>query len=162
MQNAKDTFYLLLRAQLAAINPGRTVSLRGSVRPAVLVVENELDDVASTPVDTFLLHWTAGARDRTEPLPLESAECLIRYRTRGTAELDGMDRGRVLTTLDQELSFMLHPGSTPKQNYTNATSVTLRTNVFWSAPEWGAAELNSGTLTRSAKVTVFSLQEAGE
>ena len=30
MQNAKDSFYLALRTRLAAINPERTVLLRGA------------------------------------------------------------------------------------------------------------------------------------
>ena len=42
MQNAKDTFYELLRGRLAALNPDRTVVVRGVVRPGVLVEENEL------------------------------------------------------------------------------------------------------------------------
>ena len=37
MQNAKDTFYLTLQSRLAALNPSRTVVLRGVVRPATLV-----------------------------------------------------------------------------------------------------------------------------
>lgn len=162
MQNAKDTFYLLLRARLATVNAERIANVRGSLRPAVLVMENELDDMASTPMDTFLLRWTAYATDLSEPLPLDSAECEIRYRTRGTAELDGMDRGRVLHTMDNEVNYMLQPGSTAKQDYTGDTPVTLQTNVLWSLPEWSAAELKDGTLARSATVTVFSLREVSE
>lgn len=162
MQNAKDTFYMLLRSRLAAINPERTTLIRGTLRPAVLVPENELDDVASTPSDTFLLQWTKYAVDWTEPLPLDCAACVIRYRTSGTTELDGMDRGRVLTALDSEINYMLQPGSTPKQDYTGQALVTLQTNVFWSTPEWSAAERNDGVLTRTVTVSVFSLREANE
>jgi hypothetical protein len=42
MQRAKDTFYITLRDRIAALNPARTVLVRGVVRPAVLVEENEL------------------------------------------------------------------------------------------------------------------------
>ena len=42
MQSAKDTFYVTLRDRLAALNPARTVVVRGMVRPGVLVEENEL------------------------------------------------------------------------------------------------------------------------
>ena len=42
MQNAKDTFYVTLRDRLAAVNPARTMVLRGVTRPGVLVEENEL------------------------------------------------------------------------------------------------------------------------
>ena len=42
MQNAKDTFYEVLRSRLVALNPERTIVLRGVMRPGVLVEENEL------------------------------------------------------------------------------------------------------------------------
>jgi hypothetical protein len=42
MQNARDTFYVRLRDRLAAVNPARTMVLRGVTRPGVLVEENEL------------------------------------------------------------------------------------------------------------------------
>ncbi len=42
MQNAKDSFYEVLRARLSALNPERTVAVRGVTRPGVLVDENEL------------------------------------------------------------------------------------------------------------------------
>lgn len=159
MQNAKDSFYLYVRGQLATINPERTVAVRDALRPAVIAVENELDDAANTPVDTFLLQWTDRRTDLTEPLPLDSATCRIRYRTRGTAELNGMDRGRVLAAMDNELNHMLLPGRAANQDYTGSAPVLLQTNVFWSAPEWSAAELKDGTLLRSATVTVFALRE---
>ena len=41
MQNAKDSFYMALRTRLAAINPERTVLLRGTIRPGILVEEAE-------------------------------------------------------------------------------------------------------------------------
>ena len=42
MQNAKDTFYTTLQSRLAAMNPARTIVVRGVVRPGTLVDENEL------------------------------------------------------------------------------------------------------------------------
>ena len=42
MQNAKDTFYVTLRDRLAAVNPARTMLVRGVIRPGLLVEENEL------------------------------------------------------------------------------------------------------------------------
>ncbi|MGI4854505.1 MAG: hypothetical protein ACRYF4_10735 [Janthinobacterium lividum] len=162
MQNAKDTFYLLLRSRLAAVNAERTTVLRGAVRPAVIVLENELDAEGSAPHEAFLLGWTDHATDLSESLPLDSARCVIRYTTRGTAELSGMDRGRVLDAMDVELTAMLQPGVAPKQNFTGDSPVTMATAIFWSAPEWSAAVGKDGALTRSASVTVFSQREAGE
>ena len=57
MQNAKDTFYVTLRDRLAAVNPARTMVLRGVTRPGVLVEENELAS-ACGPVNVFCLRWT--------------------------------------------------------------------------------------------------------
>ena len=42
MQNAKDTFYLMLQSRLTALNPSRTIVVRGVLRPGILVDENEL------------------------------------------------------------------------------------------------------------------------
>lgn len=162
MQNAKDTFYLQLRSQLATINSERTAVLRGAVRPAVIVVENEMDAEGSEPHEAFLLRWTDHATDWSEPLPLDSARCVIRYTTRGTPEFSEMDRGRVLDAMDGELSAILQPRQLPKQNYTGDTPVTLQTIMSWSLPEFGAVEMKDGSLTRTASVTVFALREAGE
>jgi len=41
MQNAKDSFYVALRARLVGINPERTILLRAVVRPGILVEEAE-------------------------------------------------------------------------------------------------------------------------
>ena len=60
MQNAKDTFYEMLRGRLAALNPGRTIVLRGVVRPGVLVEENELVSTVVLP-DCFRVNWTQAA-----------------------------------------------------------------------------------------------------
>ena len=57
MQNAKDTFYMTLRDRLAAVNPARTMVVRGVTRPGSLVEENELVS-ADQPVDAFCLRWT--------------------------------------------------------------------------------------------------------
>ena len=162
MQNAKDTFYLLLRNRLIAANPARTVVLRGTARPAIIVVENELDAEESAPLEAFLMSWTDRAVDTTEPMPLDSARCMIRYATRGTRELSGMDRGRVLDAMSSEVVAMLQPGQAPKQNISGDAPTAMNTVVFWSAPEWSAAELKDGVLTQTATVEVFALREAGE
>ena len=56
MQNAKDSFYMALRTRLAALNPERTILLRGAVRPGILVEEAEAP-FASCPSDVFVLRW---------------------------------------------------------------------------------------------------------
>jgi len=69
MQNAKDTFYMTLQGRLATLNPARTIVLRGVVRPATLVDENELPS-ALTRVDAFCLQWTGLQMKCAGPLPL--------------------------------------------------------------------------------------------
>ena len=56
MQNAKDSFYIALRTRLAAINPERTILLRGAVRPGILVEEAEAP-FSQIPNDVFVLRW---------------------------------------------------------------------------------------------------------
>ena len=59
MQNAQNTFYITLRNRLVALNPNRTIYLRGVTRPGILVESNEFV-VAQPPSDVFVL-----AMDRT-------------------------------------------------------------------------------------------------
>lgn len=84
MQNAKDTFYITLRDRLAALNPSRTIVMRGTVRPAVVVAENELA-TATDPAEAFVLTWPEVEVDASEPMPLHTLLCDIAYLTRGTA-----------------------------------------------------------------------------
>ena len=111
MQDARDTFYVALRDRLAAINPARTIVIRGQVRPGILVEENELP-TAFQPVDAFSLRWVAVRVDTATPLPLIAMECEINYATDGTAANGGMDRGRLLATMDGETSCRHQPVAT--------------------------------------------------
>jgi hypothetical protein len=157
MQNAKDTFYVALRTRLAVLNPARTVVVRGAVRPAVMVAENELPQDGGDPMDTFALRWTGSTVDETEPLGLHGAVCSISFATRGTAELSGMDRGRVLETLGHELRQILLPAVAVKQDFAGDAVVTLGSNVFWSEPAFGDASEIDGVMKRVATVQVFAL-----
>ena len=114
MQNAKDTFYLTLQSRLAALNPSRTVVLRGVVRPATLVDENELP-TASVLTDAFRLQWTKLQVTSASPLPWVAMECSIHYATDGSTANGGMDRGRMLAAMDAELATALaqEPATVP-------------------------------------------------
>jgi hypothetical protein len=161
MQNAKDTFYITLRDRLTILNPSRTIVLRGAVRPAIVVEENELA-AATHPVEAFVLTWTDTAIDLSEPLPLHTMLCDIAYMTGGSTEALGMDRGRVLDAMDRELRIMLQPASAAKQDFDASPVATLGTNIFWSEPRFGVAVAKDGQLARTAQVSVFALQEAGD
>ena len=169
MQNARDTFYMMLRDRVAALNPARTVVVRGVVRPAVLVEENELVS-ASLPVDAFCLQWTTLSVDRQGAMPLATMGCAIRYATDGSSGNGGMDRGRLLGAMDAELSAALGaaPQHTVKMNYVGAAGssgaapVAMGTNVFWGDPAFGAVTVEGERLERVATVAVFCYREAGE
>jgi len=167
MQDARDTFFVALRTRLAAINPDRTIVLRGQVRPGVLVEENELP-TAFQPTDAFTLHWTAMTVD-AGPLPLVTMECQINYATDGTSGNGGMDRGRLLGAMDGELTAALltETQSAVKKNFsgvagTGAAAVAMSTNIFWSSPRFAPAKTSGERLERTATVQLFSYQEAGE
>jgi hypothetical protein len=167
MQNAKDTFYTTLQARLAAINPSRTLVLRGLVRPAMLVDENELP-TAWIPMDAFRLQWTKLHVTSASPLPLVEMECTIQYATDGSSGNGGMDRGRLLAAMDAELALALaaEPHTVAKLNYAavgaGVAPIATGTNVFWADPVFGAASAVGERLERTATVQVFANQEAGE
>ncbi|HXE07756.1 MAG TPA: hypothetical protein VN612_07660 [Acidobacteriaceae bacterium] len=167
MQNAKDTFYTTLQARIAALNPGRTIIVRGTVRPGVLVDENELPAL-SPPVDCFRLRWTKLEVAEASPLPLAAMTCAITYATDGTSGNAAMDRGRLLSAMDAELAAALiqTPRCAPKLNYSAAgvgvAPAVMGTNIFWADPVFGAVTTSDERLERTATVQVFDYQEAGE
>ncbi|MBS1800024.1 MAG: hypothetical protein JSS95_09390 [Acidobacteria bacterium] len=162
MQNAKDTFYITLRDRIAAVNPARTVAVRGQSRPAVLVEENEFSSSFDHD-DTFVLRWTnTGIDAQQSPLPLAALRCEIRYATGGNSGNGGMDRGRLLSAMDSELTAALNaaPQHAAKMNYAN--QAPMQTNIFWSDVTFAPSQTSGARLGRIATVDVFSYQEAGE
>ena len=143
-QQIKDAFYLALRTRIAAGNPDRTISLRGQLRPAVLVVENEFlhhETDGPIPPDCFTLRWTTVAK---EPYGLAHLQCEIRYATAGSAAAGGLDRGRALAAMDAEL--------------TAATDTTPQnaSGIFWSGAAFAAVIERGQSLERTATVEVLS------
>jgi hypothetical protein len=167
VQNAKDTFYEVLRSRLAAINPERTIVLRGVTRPGVEVVENELVSAIDMP-DCFRMHWSDAAVDCEGSLPLTTVTCAIEYGTAGTALNAGMDRGRALSAMDGELLAAVNewPHCVGKTNYSalarGGSPSAMTTNVWWSALTFGKTVVNDDRLARTATLAVMSYQEAGE
>jgi hypothetical protein len=161
MQNAKDTFYTTLQSRLAALNPARTIVLRGLTRPGILVDENELPTEATA---AFRLRWTRLQANTASPLPWIAMECTFTYAADGTPGGGGMDRGRLLSAMDAELSAALaqEPHAVPKINYSGAAPVTMATNIFWANPVFEPVITTAERLARTATVQVFAYQEAGE
>jgi hypothetical protein len=161
MQNAKDSFYMALRNRLAALDPARTILLRGALRPGILVEEAEAP-FAQIPSDVFVLRWLALGADVDLASTLVAAECEILYQTCGSQNFGGLDRGRALTAMDTELLAILQPFYTPKLNYAATPPTPLLTQVFWDEPVFTPAVPQRDRLGRSAKVTVYSYQEPAE
>jgi hypothetical protein len=167
MQNAKDTFYELLKARLVAVNPERTIVLRGVTRPGVLVVENELLSDIAIP-DCFRLSWSDVAVDANGALPMLTAQCSVEYETAGTVVNSGMDRGRALAAMDAELQQMVDamPKTTVKMNYAalanGGTATAMQTNVWWGSVAFGKTVVKDDRISRTATIAVMSYQEAGE
>ncbi len=161
MQNAKDSFYMALRTRLAAVNPDRTILLRGAVRPGILVEEAEAP-FSQLPNDVFVLRWLGLGVDVDLASTMAAEECEIIYQTCGTQSFGGLDRGRALSAMDEELVTMLQPFYTPKLNYTVQPPAALLTQVFWDEPGFTPIVVQRDRLSRSAKVMVYSYQEQGE
>ena len=167
MQNAKDTFYEVLRGRLAAINPARTIVVRGLVRPGSLVEENELVSTETVP-DCFRLRWTKADVTTEGALPLVSLTCEVEYETAGTALAGGMDRGRSLAAMDAEIltAVTSTPMRTAKMSYAavanGGAATALKSNVWWGMPVFGSIENRGERLQRTATIAVLSYEEAGE
>ena len=161
MQNAKDSFYLALRARLAVINPERTVLLRGALRPGILVEEAEAP-TAVLPTDVFVLRWLGLGADLDLSSAMAAEECEILYGTCGTQAFGGLDRGRNLSAMDEEILAMLQPFHSPKMNCSVQPATTMQTHVFWDEPTFAPINIQRDRLSRSVRVMVYSYQEQGE
>jgi hypothetical protein len=161
MQNAKDSFYMALRTRLALINPERTILLRGAVRPGILVEEAEAP-FSQLPSDVYVLRWLGLGVDSDLTSTMTAEQCEILYQTCGTQSFGGLDRGRLLSEMDEEVTAMVHPFYTPKLNYTATPPAAMLSNVFWNEPTFSPIVTQQDRLSRSANVTVFSYQEQGE
>jgi hypothetical protein len=161
MQNAKDSFYMALRARLVVINPERTILLRGAVRPGILVEEAEAP-FTQLPDDVFVLRWLGLGVDVNLGSTMAAEQCEILYSTCGTQSFGGLDRGRLLSAMDEELMAVAQPFYTPKLNYTATPPAAMLTQVFWDEPEYAPIAVLRDRLSRSAKVAVYSYQEQGE
>jgi hypothetical protein len=161
MQNAKDSFYMALRTRLTAINPDRTILLRGVVRPGILVEEAEAP-FSQLPNDVFVLRWLGLCTDLDLASTMTAEECEIAYQTCGTQSYGGLDRGRALSEMDEELVAILQPLYTPKLNYAVQPAAAMLTQVFWDEPGFTPIVAQRDRLSRSAKVMVYGYQEQGE
>ena len=161
MQNAKDSFYMALRTRLATINPERTILLRGAVRPGILAEEAEAP-FSQLPNDVFVLRWLGLGVDFDLGSTMVADQCEVIYQSCGTQSFGGLDRGRLLSEMDEELTAMAQPFYTPKLNYAITPPALMMTKVFWNEPGFTPVVAQRDRLSRSASLTVYSYQEQGE
>ena len=152
---------MVLRTRLTAINPERTILLRGSVRPGILVEEAEVP-FSQFPNDVFVLRWLGMGADMDLASTMVAEQCEIVYQTCGTQSFGGLDRGRALSAMDEELMAMVQPFYTPKLNYAATPPAAMLTQVFWDQPVFAPIVVQRDRLNRSASVMVYSYQEQGE
>jgi hypothetical protein len=161
MQNAKDSFYMTLRSRLMVINPQRTIMLRGAVRPGILVEEAEAS-FSQIPMDVFVLRWLGLGADTDLDSTMVAEECEIVYQTAGSQSFGGLDRGRLLSAMDNELLAMLQPFHAPKMSFIATPPSSMLTHVFWNEPTFGPFVGQRDRLSRSVKVITYSYLEQGE
>ncbi|HTX75589.1 MAG TPA: hypothetical protein VMD29_05225 [Terracidiphilus sp.] len=152
---------MALRNRLTTVNPNRTIMLRGAVRPGILVEEAEAP-FSQLPNDVFVLRWLGMGADVDLASTMVAEECEILYQTLGSQAFGGLDRGRALSEMDEELVAILQPFFTPKLSYAATPPVALLTQVFWDEPGFTPCVTQRDRIGRSAKVMVYSYQEAGE
>jgi len=110
----------------------------------------------------FILRWLALGVDMNLGSTMVAQECEIAYQTCGTQSFGGLDRGRALSEMDEELTAMLEPFYMTKFNYSATPPTAMLTKVFWDEPGFGKIVAERDLLSRSAKVMVYSYQEQGE
>lgn len=159
MQAAKDTFYMTLCQRLAVLNPQRTATVDGVVRPAVLVTENERDNAPPEANETYCLQWGAPVRSQKSGRLLQM-ECTLQYATTGTDAMAYRDRGRRLGSMDLELAAMCFPSRARLCDWTQTPPADLQCMIFWSDPVLADATIDGLWLRRKSKVTVYYLAEA--
>lgn len=165
MQAAKDSFFRALQSRLAAVNPARTVTVDGAVRPAILIVENEPYPPPKLYFNTFYIHWLGApaVREFAGTLaPRYSLAAQLEYFVQGTATLQRpfADRGRLLAQLDRELIEILFPGSTEKMDHSAVPPASLGSCLLWRWTPSFQTFADGGVLRRLTTVNVSFFLEA--
>jgi hypothetical protein len=166
MQAAKDSFYMALRDRLSALNPARTIVVDGETRPAIVVRENTETHFAVAQPEAFYLDW-GSVKAVEETRPILEIECEVWYSSEGASQA-GVDRGRTLAEMDDELVRICAPPHTAMRDYRQSPSVDLGASVSWTLPllsgppgaesiqkQWRSA--SDGLLERRAQLRVYFL-----
>ena len=137
MQAAKDSFYMALRARLAALNPARTMVIDGVTVPAIVVRENMEPRFGEAQPGAFYVDF-GDILIAESTRPMLGVDCHIWYASEGGGGT-GVDRGRVLAEMDVELLGICDPPHTEMLDYSQTPSADLGSGVFWTVPVMGNA-----------------------
>ena len=125
-------------------------------------MENEPPTGAPLLCDAFYLHW-----GNAHPVPnsagrLMAMECTISYNTKGSTQNAGLDRGRDLASLDNDLLAICAPPQTAKNDYSSGTPVALGSTIFWTQPVLNVAKGTPVDVGREVTITVFFYPEVNQ
>ena len=137
MQAAKDSFYMALRERLTGLNPARTMVIDGVTVPAIVVRENMEPRFGEAQTGAFYVDF-GEIQIAESTRPMLGLDCHIWYASEGGGGT-GIDRGRVLAEMDNELVKICDPPHTEMLDYSQTPSADLGSGIFWTAPEMGNA-----------------------
>ncbi len=135
MQAAKDSFYMALRARLAALDPARTIVIDGVTVPGIVVREIMEPRFGEAQTGVFYVDW-GEVLIAESSRPMLGIECSIWYASEGSGG-SGVDRGRMLAEMDSELLSICDPPHTEMLDYSQSPSADLGSGIFWTVPELG-------------------------
>ena len=171
MQAAKDSFYMALRDRLAGLNPARTIVVDGITIPAIVVRENMEPQFTEAQPEAFYVDW--GEVQIVESTrPILGLDCHIWYASEGSGGA-GVDRGRTLAEMDEELLRICQPPHTGMRDYSQSPSESLGSSIFWTMPDLAKGpgqvpipkqqrSASEARLTRYAQLKIyFFLPEVG-
>jgi hypothetical protein len=160
IQDAKDTFYMALRDRLVVANPQGIMLVRGAMRPGILVEEAEPTS-SELPLNVFVLRWTQTRANAMLPTTMSMVDCEILYGTSGTEAACGLDRSRLLSAMDKELTAMLQPSSAPVLDQTVNPAAATGATAFWTNALFGSTLTERDCLKRVVIVTVIARDATG-
>jgi hypothetical protein len=120
------------------LNPARTVTIDGVVQPGIVVRENMEPRFNEALPGVFYVDF-GELLIAESSRPMLGVDCHIWYASEGTAGGSGVDRGRMLAEMDQELMRICTPAHTQMLDYSQVPATDLGAGVFWTAPELGNA-----------------------
>jgi hypothetical protein len=88
--------------------------------------------------------------------------CSVQYFTDGDRDNAGMDRGRMLTAMDDELRRILAPHHAQKMSYATLPPRAMQSNIYWGDAVFEGVAATAERVGRVARVDVYSYEEPGE